>query len=100
MIGGQVQVNVATYIRFSNLLLHLVATGHDQEFHVSGHLRVRVGHDVLLEGGVEPAEYGPDVRSGGGIVGVKVDKSFVEVGVLHLQSKVFDCQCQDLIITI
>ena len=100
MIGGQVQVNVATHIRFSKLLLHLIATGHDQEFHVPGHLRVRIGHDVLLEGGVEPAEYGPDVRSGGGIVGVKVDKSLVEVGVLHLQSKVFDCQCQELIITI
>ena len=98
MIGGQVQVNVATYIRFSNLLLHLVATGHDQEFHVSGHLRVRVGHDVLLEGGVEPAEYGPDVRSGGGIVGVKVDQGFVEVGVLHLQSKVL--VCRDLMIII
>ena len=64
--------------------MHLVSTGHDQEFHVPSHLGVGVGHDVLLEGGVQPSEHSLDVSPGGWVVRVKVHQRLVQVSMLHL----------------
>ena len=76
---------MATLLDICLLLLHLISTGHDQELHVPGHLGVGVGHDVLLEGGVQPSEHGLDVSSCGWIVWVEVYQSLVQVSVLNLR---------------
>ena len=70
------------------LLLHLISTGHDQELHVPGHLGVGVGHDVLLEGGIQSSEYGLYVSSCCWVVGVKVYQRLVEVSMLNLGSHI------------
>ena len=70
------------------LLLHLISTGHDQELHVPGHLGVGVGHDVLLEGGIQPSEYGLYVSSCCWVVGVKVYQRLMEVSMLNLGSHI------------
>ena len=69
---------------FCHLLLHLVSTGHDQQLHVPGHLGVGVGHDVLLEGRIQPSEHSLNVSPCGWVVWVKVYQCLVQVSMLHL----------------
>ena len=68
------------------LLLHLISTGHDQELHVPCHLGVRVGHDVLLEGGIQPSEHSLNVSPCGWVVRVQVYQCLMQVGMLYLQT--------------
>ena len=71
------------------LLLHLVATCHYKELHVPCHLGIGVGHDVLLEGGVQPGEHSFYVSAGRGVVRVQVHQRLVQVSVLHLKLENF-----------
>ena len=64
-------------------MLHVRASRHGKDLHVSGHLGVWVSLDVLLQTLLQLSQDCFDVNLGGGVLWVKVDQRLVQVRMFY-----------------